>query len=68
MNITDYQSMQSVNISMQSVNISKLTSKQLEVLAYRLLNYTMVNYDSLRGHMWQIEENNSFPMPPRLII
>ena len=56
MNITDYH-------FLQSLNIAKLTLKQLVWLKYKLPNYTMVNYDSLREQIQKIAENYPYSMP-----
>ena len=44
MNITDYW-------PMQSLNVTQLTSEQLEKLLNMLPKYTMVNYDLLKEHI-----------------
>ena len=61
MNITDYQ-------FMQSLNMTRLTPYQFEQLAHRLLHYTIANYDSARQHIQQIDENYPYSMPTWLII
>ena len=53
---------------MQSLNITKLTMKQLECFADRLPNYMMVNYDFLREQIQQIDKNYPYSMPTLLII
>ena len=42
---------------MQSLHIIKLISEQLDQLANKLTDYTMVNYEYLREHIRQIDEN-----------
>ena len=61
MNITDHQ-------FMQSLNVTKLTPEQLGWLAYKLPNYTMVDYDSLREQIQQIDEKYPYSKPTWLII
>ena len=61
MHITDYQ-------FIQSLNVTPLTPEQLKQLAHTLPNYTMVNYDSLREQIQQIDENYLYSMPTWLII
>ena len=54
MNLTDY-------CFMQSLNVTKLTPEQLEWLAHQLLNYTMVNWNSLSQQIQQVNENYPWP-------
>ena len=61
MNITDYQ-------FMQSLNVTKFTMKQLGQLTHKLCNYTMVNYDSSREYISQINENYPYSMPIWIMI
>ena len=61
MNITDYQ-------FMQHLNVTKLTPKHLGQLIYMLPNCTMVNYDSLREQIQQINEKYPYSMPTSLIL
>ena len=60
MNIPDYQ-------FIQSLNVTKLTPEQLEQLVHKSPNYNIVNYDSLREQIWQIDENYPYSMPTWLI-
>ena len=53
---------------MQSLNATKQTLEQLEQLAHKLLNYTMVNYYSLREQMQHTDENYLYSMPTWLLI
>ena len=62
MKITENQLMQYLNVT------TMLTPKQLEQLPHKLLNYTMVNYDSLRAHLRQIDENYPYTIPILLLI
>ena len=55
MNITDYQ-------LMQSLNAAHLTPAQPKKLSHKLPNYSMVNYDSLKEQIQQIDENYPFAM------
>ena len=61
MNITDYQ-------FIQSLNVTKLTLEQLGQLAHKLPNYTMVNYDSFREHLQQLDGNYPYSMPTPFLI
>ena len=45
------------------IKFSQLTLEQLGKLSHKLPNYTMVNYDFLKGHIQQIDENYQYPMP-----
>ena len=42
---------------MQSLNVTQCTPEQLEKLLHKLFNYTVVNYDLLKEHIQQIDEN-----------
>ena len=59
MYITDYE-------LMQSLNAAHSTLVQLEKLSHKLPNYVMINYDSLKEQIQQIDEN--FPLLWLLII
>ena len=59
-NITDYQ-------FMQSINVTELAPEQLEWLTYELPNYTVVNSDSLREQIQQINKDYLYFMPTWLI-
>ena len=50
MSITDYQ-------FMQSLNVTNLTPEQHQQLMPKLPNYTMINYDLLREYTQHINEN-----------
>ena len=53
---------------MQVLNISKQTLEQLEQLMHKLPNYTMVNYDSFREQVPQIDENYPYCIPTWFMI
>ena len=45
---------------MHSLNITSLTHAQLKKLSHNLPNLSMVNYDLLKEHIQQIDENYFF--------
>ena len=53
---------------MQYLNVTKLSPEQLQQLTHKLLNYTMIDYDSLREYIQQIDENYPCSMPIWLMI
>ena len=61
MNSTDYQ-------FMQSLNLTRFTLEQLEQLTHKLPNYVVVNYDLLGKHIRQIDKNYPYTMPIWLLI
>ena len=48
---------------MQSLNVIRLTLEHLEQDKHKLPNYTVINGDSLRELIRQIDENYSYNMP-----
>ena len=52
----------------QSLNVTELLQEQFKWLLYKLPNYTMVNYYSLKEQIQQIDDNHPYNMPNWLII
>ena len=53
---------------MQSLNVTCVPSIQLEKLLHKFLNFSMVNYDSLKEEIRQNDKNYPFVVPTWLII